>query len=47
MEDKKFRKFCGTCCHFYDVWADGTGKCDKAHGAIAFIDWYCKYWEEG
>lgn len=31
-------KCCGTCAFFYDEWLDGTGKCDKAHGAITHCD---------
>lgn len=27
-------KSCLDCRFFYDVWSDGTGKCERAHGGI-------------
>lgn len=38
MEQPKNLKRCGTCDFFYDVYVDGTGKCDRAFGAITHAD---------
>lgn len=42
MKEELEEETCGTCCHFYDEWSDGTGKCGKAFGAITTADNTCK-----
>lgn len=44
-ETKDNERCCGNCLAFYDAWADGTGKCEKAHGGITTSDNVCKAWE--
>lgn len=41
-ESENLEGCCAMCKHFYDEWADGTGKCAKAHGGITTSNNVCK-----
>lgn len=34
MQNDDLDKCCGTCAHFCEPWADGTGLCDVCHMAV-------------
>lgn len=38
----KIKACCGSCRYSFDIWSDGTCKCEKAHGAITHVDNLCK-----
>lgn len=38
MEKSNIMKRCSTCLFFYDVWANGSGKCRKGPVVITHAD---------